>query len=496
VEIKLISLIKNELIKIFKKKTIYVLFGVILGAIIATTLATALINKIYYINENSNGYEEYVSDEYRNSLINELNSLDVNSESDKSSYISARSDLDFSDLLKKYGIDSWQATIINDRMQALIYELNEVKYSNDVDETYVKEIEEEYNKYITKLNNNDWQYFVKEDLEQNNNQKKEIEQNIKNTVNKEELKNFNKQLYYINVEIEALNIRINDNISYKSDYLNTALEDYVNAKNNIYGYNASQATYQEQLDYDNYIAIMEKSKYILDSKQDLNSSNNARSCILGTYDQYSTFIFIAIIVIAATIVSEEFSKGTIKLLLVKPYSRSKILLSKLITLCLILIVIVLFLLLSNTLVSGIIYSFDSLEIPVVEYNFNTNSLDVMNVFEYMIIETLYKLPEYLFILILAFATSTISTNSGVAVAVALIIELFSSLINMAAIDRNVEIMKYFITLNLDFSQYMFGAKPEFRYINFTHSLIVYIVYVLLILIPTFIVFKKKNIRNI
>ena len=57
-------------------------------------------------------------------------------------------------------------------------------------------------------------------------------------------------------------------------------------------------------------------------------------------------------------------------------------------------------------------------------------------------------------------------------------------------------MKYFITLNLDFTQYKFGANPQFEYINFTHSIIVYIAYILVLLIPTFIIFKKKNIKNI
>ena len=80
-----------------------------------------------------------------------------------------------------------------------------------------------------------------------------------------------------------------------------------------------------------------------------------------------------IIMVAGTIVSEEFNKGTIKLLLVKPYSRYKILLSKFLTILIMIVFSILVVIGMELLVGGILFGFDSLSIPVVEYNFNTNT---------------------------------------------------------------------------------------------------------------------------
>ena len=52
------------------------------------------------------------------------------------------------------------------------------------------------------------------------------------------------------------------------------------------------------------------------------------------------FIIILILMVASTIVAEEFTTGTIKLLLIKPFSRGKILLSKYLTVILFSVLII------------------------------------------------------------------------------------------------------------------------------------------------------------
>lgn len=483
----MINLLKNELIKVFKKKTIYIMFSII----IVFVLGISLIYK--YQTSSYNQFSYYTNEGYRENLKNDLKNLNVNSDADRTTYISVKTQLDISDLYIKYGTEDWQASIINSKIEPLIYSLNDIKYSNIQD---FNDIEIEYNKYIERLDKNDWKSFAKDELESLNAQKKELEKSKLEAVDKELLKELEAQIYGINVDIEALNIRLDNDISYKQGYLNSALEEYTNSKKDIYNYQGKDLEYNEKLTYDNLMADMEKSKYIIDTKQDIEDSNTSRYWILDIYNQYGMFIFITIIIITATIVSEEFSKGTIKLLLIKPYNRYKILASKLITSFIVMIIVIAFLVITTTVITGCIFSFESLKIPAVEYNFNTNSLETMSIFKYVVIETLYQLPNYLFILVLTFAISTIITNSGIAIAMSLVFQMFYQIINMIAIQYNIKLMKYFITLNLDFTQYKFGAKPQFEYINFTHSIIVYIIYILALLIPTFIVFKKKNIKNI
>ena len=57
-------------------------------------------------------------------------------------------------------------------------------------------------------------------------------------------------------------------------------------------------------------------------------------------------------------------------------------------------------------------------------------------------------------------------------------------------------MKYFVTLNWDFTEYLFGGMPQFKYINFNFSVIICAIYFLIMVITSFLVFKKKNIKNI
>ena len=72
--------------------------------------------------------------------------------------------------------------------------------------------------------------------------------------------------------------------------------------------------------------------------------------------------------ISGSIVSDEFSKGTIKLLLVRPYNRLKILSAKFITCLCMLICFIIFISVCQLLVGGIVQGFNCLNVPAVVYN--------------------------------------------------------------------------------------------------------------------------------
>ncbi len=162
-----------------------------------------------------------------------------------------------------------------------------------------------------------------------------------------------------------------------------------------------------------------------------------------------------IIMVAATIVSEEFNKGTIKLLLVKPYSRTKILLAKFLTTVIMTVFIISITILMQVLIGGILFGFDSLSLPVIEYNFNTNSIQSINVFVYLGIQTLAQLPMIILLSTLAFAISTIFSNSALAIIISLLGYMANSVINQLAIMYNLGFMKYFVTMNWDYKYNIF-----------------------------------------
>ena len=203
-----------------------------------------------------------------------------------------------------------------------------------------------------------------------------------------------------------------------------------------------------------------------------------------------------IVMIAGTIVSEEFNKGTIKLLLVKPYNRNKILLAKFITVLIMIMFTIFAVVAMELIVGGIIFGFDSLSVPVLEYNFTTGSLEVINIFTYLGIEILTGLPKIILLATLAFACSTLFTNSAVAIAIPLLGFMSADMINMLVIQFKVQFMKLFVSLNWNFEEYLFGNLPNMEGMTCGFSVIICMIYFVVMLIPTFSAFKKKNIKNI
>ena len=484
------SLIKNELTKIFKKKGIYITLLVIFAFVILTNC----IYKYFYNDSNysyySNGYIDYINEE--------ISKLDPSKPSDTSMYIEYKTVLDVYEMLKKYDENSWQGHVINTQVYSYISERNTYLYGIDKNEEKVEEINQEINKIVERLDQDDWKYFAKEEQRLAEEKVKKLEETIKNVEDKQQLESLETELINAKIDLEVANYRVEKEIKYGNDYLNTALSKYQNdskaveqAKNS-----KQELTYAEKQEYNTNLESKEVSKYIIENNVDVNKTNDIRGIFKNFFSEYGLFIIVMVIMIAGTIVSEEFNKGTIKLLLVKPYSRNKILFAKFITMLIMIVFSFVSVIAMELVIGGITFGFDSLSIPVVEYNFTNNTLVEMNIFSYLGIEILTNLPIVILLATLAFALSTIFTNSAVAIALPLLGFMGAQVINMLAIQYNVNFMKFFVTLNWDFSAYLFGNLPMMEGLTAGFSAVICIVYFLIMIIPTFIIFKKKNIKNI
>ena len=485
------NLIKNELIKIFKKKSIYIIMIIVLAF-------TILINCIAKYNSDSSSGYSYYSENYINEYVKkELAQLDPNKSSDTGLYIELKTDLDTYELINKYDNTSWQYQFIQENVYSLINEKNTYIYGIEKDENKVKEIENEINKIIEKLDNDDWKYFANIELEQAEKQLNDLEEQKRNTNDKKVLQDIDSAIENAKIDREIAQYRIDKEIKYGSDYLNSALRDYESSSKNIIELqsNSEEMNYQEKLAYNESLENKEISRYIIENNIDLYKTDT-KGMLENFFNEYGIFIIVVIVMIAGTIVSEEFNKGTIKLLLVKPYSRLKILLSKYITTLIILGISLIAFIFMQLIVGGIVFGLDSLSTPVVQYNFNTNQLVELNIFTYLIIQILTQLPMLILLLTLAFALSTIFTNSALAITITLLGYMSPSIINILAIQYNVEIMKYFVTMNWDLSPYLFGGLASMEGMSLGFSIIVSIIYLLLMIIPTYIIFKKRNIKNI
>lgn len=226
-------------------------------------------------------------------------------------------------------------------------------------------------------------------------------------------------------------------------------------------------------------------------------STDAKSLLLKVFDSYGFFIILASVIVAGTIVSEEFNKGTIKLLLVRPYKRTKILLAKFLTCIIVLILSYILIALIQTIAGGIVFGFDDYLEKTVIYNFNTSKLEKISIISYLIISGLAILPQYLLLMTLSFVVSILITNSPVAIALPFVGTIGAEIINALVVNYSkARFLLCFVTPNWDLSMYMFGKLPILPGMTLGFSIGVCVIYFAIMVAIGMLVFKRRDIKNV
>lgn len=225
----------------------------------------------------------------------------------------------------------------------------------------------------------------------------------------------------------------------------------------------------------------------------LNSQNNnapipldARLLLMKIFDNFEIVIIFIILYLSSTIISEEFHNGTIKNLLTKPHSRTKLLLSKMITNILIIMLTIIFMLIFQYILGGLLFGFDSYALESIRYNRFTQSIETMNLFIYMIIITLSKIPMYLLLSGISLLFGMITNN----IALDILITLGLYIISNIKILIN-HMTQYLFIYHWDISKYVFTTD-----ILIKQSIIISSISLLLIFLLLIIIFKNKDIKNI
>lgn len=484
----MINLMRNEFIKLFKKKSTYI--------ILFLTIAFIIFSNFMYKNNNGSNYASY-SKSMLTYYEETLSQLDPAKPSDLTMYLDTKAQVDMLHLIDRYGYTSWQANIIPEYFTPFIRTMNEYEYASPKDKASYEKAKKQYDTMVEKLDQNDWKYFVNINLDKINEQIQIQESIIENTVDKAALKSNYATLASLKVDKQVLEWRLEKNIDFSESFLNTALMKYSSYQNSVYGYEKSDNhTYSETLEYHQYLERANINKYYIENNVNIQNENDNRGILLNFFSNYELFILIFIIMVAGSIVSDEFSKGTIKLLLVRPYSRAKILLSKFTVCAITLVLFIIFVAGAQFLIGGIIQGFDTMDIPAIIYHHEHQQIETMNIFSYLLQMTITKLPIYFLLMTLAFACSTLFTNTAVAIVLPLLGYMASSIINQLALMYKIKPLLYFVTPNWDLSVYLFGGLPQFEGLTPMFSIAICIIYFVIMMIPTFLTFKKKNIKNI
>ena len=282
----------------------------------------------------------------------------------------------------------------------------------------------------------------------------------------------------------------------KNNYLNEAKYQYQKNLELKENYKDKKLSYNEKLKYQTILENIELNKYIIDNNKNINDYKTLNYQLKTTLEDYEIFIIIIILITSSTIISNELKEGTIKLLLIKPYTRNQILLSKYLSMIIVMVLSIIYLYLTQLLIGGFYLGFSSLQEKVVIYNFQLSTIMCYNIFGYTFLRVLLKLPMLILLSTLSFLISIITSNNILSLTISLIVYIFSASIKSLAINYNLKIMKYLLTMNWNINEYLFGKLSEYKYLNLTTSIIICIIYYIFLLVLSFIIFNKKDIKNI
>ena len=254
---------------------------------------------------------------------------------------------------------------------------------------------------------------------------------------------------------------------------NPKVDDIVKQYEKGYERDKSYLEYQKNIDDEKYEEIVERmalEKYAVENNIQynilLNSENtnaplpkDARIILMKIFDNFDIIFVFIVIAISSTIISEEYSKGTIKNLFVKPHKRAKIMCSKIITNIFIVIIIIVFMVLLQYTIGGLIFGFNSYSLDAIIYNKADQSINVMNLSYYMINLIINKVSLYILLIAIGILISSFTSN---------------------------------IALNILIS---LGIYIIFNYSNIVYSPIILIIFAILIDMLSLIIFQKKDVKN-
>lgn len=501
----MIKLIQNELIKIFKRKSIYFLF--LLSIIIIfiynhinpdqhktfsfehTTIDIPVFTDEITLSSANNNIKEYISLKESNDFAKLYNSFEENSWQ-RFALNEERHQIAITDVYTDYNLD----------IHSYLYNINDYEFNpnSEVSLDLYLSSKARYNEYVNALNSNNWVDFVNLKIK-----------NLEERKNTESLSP--NEIEEINFEIELYKLRLDYNINFNYNMKNSYLDEY---KSNFYMiqlYNTSPFYETEAFINKNinlYKAKMNLCKYAIENNIEQDISNeitivsdnkiDARISFIRTFTHFDLIIVIIAIYISSTIVTEEINKRTIKNLLTKPHKRSTILLSKIFTSIIAVIISMIVVIISQYVIGGIVFGFDSYKLNFIGFDYNNEQIFTTNLFNYILLVGLSKLSMYIIIITFCIFIGTLNKHTSMSMILTLIIFLVSSTIiaEWSKVETLSLITRYFVTNNWDFSIYLFGQVSDISGVTIYSSIIICLIHLFILLYLSMHCFNKKEINNV
>ncbi|CAH2717219.1 hypothetical protein BACCIP111895_04409 [Neobacillus rhizosphaerae] len=195
------------------------------------------------------------------------------------------------------------------------------------------------------------------------------------------------------------------------------------------------------------------------------------------------------IIISAGIVASEFNWGTIKLLLIRPINRTKILASKYLTVLLFGLLMLAILFGFSTVLGSILFGMPEQAVPYL--NYSNGVVTEQNIVTHLLVYYGYSSIDMIMLATMAFMISSVFRNSSMAIGLSLFL-LFTGAQFTTLLSLKYSWAKYILFANTNLSQY-FEGTPMVEGMTMTFSVIMLLIYFAVFQFFAFYVFKKRDV---
>ncbi|WP_308422906.1 ABC transporter permease [Paraliobacillus quinghaiensis] len=238
-----------------------------------------------------------------------------------------------------------------------------------------------------------------------------------------------------------------------------------------------------------YRVNIEKNKYHLEN----DIKPQSYGAMQFVYDNIGLAMLISLftIIVAAGILANEFQWGTIKLLLIRPVTRLKILASKYVAVLIYALTLLVFLVVFSWIVGALLFGINGLNPSAVMYDIN--GYKQVSLLPEIIEGFGYRMVNLVMMATFAFMISAVFRNTSMAIGIAIFLMLAGNTI--IPFVSQYSWAKYILFANTDLSQYQSGGHPLLDGMSLSFSISVLLVYYVIFIVASWLSFTKRDIAG-
>lgn len=242
----------------------------------------------------------------------------------------------------------------------------------------------------------------------------------------------------------------------------------------------------------NQIVYLERDVALKEYRIEHNISPNVEYSVWGFVGDTANMIQFAglfVIIIAAGIVASEFNWGTIKLLLIRPIDRGKILVSKYMAVILFAFMLLSVLFVYSSLLGVLVFGTPEFSIPYL--NYVDGKITEQSMALHLVIFYAMKSINMIMLATMAFMMSAVFRNSSLAIGLSIFLMFVGGQLT-SLLAMKFAWAKYILFANTDLMQY-FEGTPMVEGMTLTFSVMMIVVYFVFFQILAFAIFKKRDV---